>query len=71
MRHAYIVESNIFLSNNLRPGWWLAAASPLLICTELLLTGGPWNQSFVSRPYQSWGQVEQASCRCLWFVDLF
>ena len=41
------VTSNIFLDNSLRPGWWLAGGgwlapgSPLLMCTELLLTGGP------------------------------
>jgi hypothetical protein len=47
------VTNNIFLENNLRPGWWLAAGEPVLICTELLLNGGQWNQSFVNRPYQS------------------
>ena len=59
--------NNVFVSNNLRPGWWISDddyqrswrhdgvrgnynGSRTLICTEMLLTGYPWNQSFVDRP---------------------
>ena len=52
---AVSVTNNYYESNNQRPGWWLAAGKPVEICTDLLINGAQWNQSFVNRRGAPWG----------------
>ena len=48
-------SNNYHESNNQRPGWWLARGKPVEICTDMLINGGQWNQSFIDRRGPPWG----------------
>jgi hypothetical protein len=42
------ITSNYYEANNLEPGHWRGSDGNVTLCTDLLLTGHPWNESFVS-----------------------
>ena len=53
---AIAVRNNYYESNNDRPTWWRTPdGEAVQICTDLLLNGAPWNESYTDRGELPWG----------------